>query len=396
MSLNDVPSGERVHIGFFGCRNAGKSSLVNAFTGQELSIVSPVEGTTTDPVTKAMELLPMGPVLIIDTPGVDDEGELGRARIKKAEQVLDKTDVAILVADGSRGLMRADEELLSLFEKRGLPHLLVFNKEDIASAESAGPEKYRDAMYVSALKGTHIEELKERVAAMGQKESRRFLVGDLLERGDVAVLVVPIDHAAPKGRLILPQQQVIRDALDAGAIPVVCRDSELEMTLGELAQKPSLVITDSQAFEKVAALVGQDISLTSFSILMARYKGNLEDALRGADALDGLKDGDRVLICEGCTHHRQCDDIGTVKLPAWIRQYTGAQISFEHCSGGDFPGDLSPYALIVHCGACMLGPAQMASRYGAAAAAGVRITNYGIAIAKMKGILERSVACFNR
>ena len=350
MSLNSTPSGERVHIGFFGRRNAGKSSVVNAFTNQQISVVSDVKGTTTDPVTKAMELLPLGPVMIIDTPGFDDEGSLGAERVKRAKQVLNRVDIAVLVVDGTVGKTAADMELTAIFEQKKIPYLVAYNKSDLT-----GQQEYADGLAVSALTRENINSLKETVARLVKSEDDgRKICADLVETGDIAVLVVPIDKAAPKGRLILPQQQTIRDLLDAGAAALVVRDTELADLLRSLGKKPSVVITDSQAFAKVKDIVPEDIRLTSFSILMARYKGFLATAVAGAAAIERLRDGDRVLISEGCTHHRQCDDIGTVKLPNWLRKYTGKDITIETSSGKGFPEDLSPYKLVIHCGGCML------------------------------------------
>ena len=391
MGLNDTPSAERVHIGFFGRRNAGKSSLVNAVTGQELSVVSPVEGTTTDPVRKAMELLPLGPVVIIDTPGFDDEGELGELRVRRTRQILARADCAVLVVDAGRGLTPADRQLVELFRGRQLPYLVAWNKSDLVPAPDTG----EDGVAVSAVTGQGVEELKERLARLVKTEDRTgALVGDLLRTGDLAVLVVPIDKSAPKGRLILPQQQVIRDALEAGAAPVVVRETEYAAVLPSLGRPPALVVTDSQVFGLVARQTPAEIPLTSFSILMARYKGFLDTAVRGAAALDRLRDGERVLIAEGCTHHRQCEDIGTVKLPRWIREHTGAEPAFETCSGRDFPEDLSPYRLVIHCGGCMLHQREMQVRQNLALAAGVPFTNYGTAIARLHGILRRSLGPF--
>lgn len=401
MGLNDKVSAERVHIGFFGLRNAGKSSVVNAVTGQSLSLVSETKGTTTDPVQKAMELLPIGPVVIIDTPGIDDVGTLGEMRVKRALQILDKTDIAILVVDAEKGLQQADQELLKLFEKKKIPHITVYNKSDLLATVPSLPEKQQeknDAIYVSAKSGDQIYELKERIGALAKaasaKANEKRIVADLIQPEDVVVLVVPIDSAAPKGRLILPQQQTIRDVLESGAISVVTRETELPQTLRSLAKKPALVITDSQAFQKVNADTPADVPLTSFSILFARYKGDLKEAVHGAAQLDKLQNGDTVLISEGCTHHRQCGDIGTVKLPNWIRNYTGKELSFEFTSGGEFPEDLSPYALVVHCGGCMLNDREMKARIARAVAQNVPITNYGICIAQVHGILKRSVELF--
>lgn len=401
MGLNDKVSAERVHIGFFGLRNAGKSSVVNAVTGQSLSLVSETKGTTTDPVQKAMELLPIGPVVIIDTPGIDDVGTLGEMRVKRALQVLDKTDIAILVVDADKGLQQADQELLKLFEEKKIPHITVYNKSDLLATVPSLPEKQpekNDAIYVSAKNGDQIYELKERIGALTKaasaKADEKRILADLIQPEDVVVLVVPIDSAAPKGRLILPQQQTIRDVLESGAISVVTRETELPQTLRSLAKKPALVITDSQAFQKVNADTPADVPLTSFSILFARYKGDLKEAVHGAAQLDKLQNGDTVLISEGCTHHRQCGDIGTVKLPSWIRKYTGKELSFEFTSGGEFPEDLSPYALVVHCGGCMLNEREMKARIARAVAQNVPITNYGICIAQVHGILKRSVELF--
>ena len=376
---------ERTHIAFFGRRNAGKSSLVNRFTSQELSIVSDVAGTTTDPVRKTMELLPLGPVVIIDTPGIDDEGQLGNQRIERSIRVLDETDIAILVVDGSIGIADDEKQLISAFKARKIPYLVVMNKSDLGMAEV--PE---DAMAVSALKGEGIEELKEKVAVIISQRKSRPLVSDLVEEGDLVVLVVPIDKSAPKDRLILPQQMVIRDLLGKGAIPVVVKDTELAVAL-EKVGKVRMVITDSQAFAKVSKIVPNEIPLTSFSILMARFKGILDQSIEGANMLDKLHDGAKILISEGCTHHRQCEDIGTVKLPGWIREYTGIDFEFKFTSGLEFPKDLSEYDLIIHCGACMLGETEVNSRYRKAKDQGIPMTNYGIAIGKMKGILDRVI-----
>ena len=391
MSLNQTPSGERVHIGFFGRRNAGKSSVVNAVTGQDLAVVSDVKGTTTDPVRKAMELLPMGPVMITDTPGCDDEGALGALRVRRTRQELNRTDIAVLVTDATQALTEEDRELLTLFREKGLPHLLVRNKSDLLPAV---PEAAPGEIYVSALTGAGIHELKERLARLQKTGPQRHIIADKLSPGALAVLVVPIDKAAPKGRLILPQQQTIRDILDAGASALVVRDSELAKTLASLGRTPDIVITDSQVFGAVSKIVPREVPLTSFSILMARYKGLLEAAVRGTDAAEQLRDGDRILIAEGCTHHRQCGDIGTEKLPAWLRRYTGKALQFTTCSGAEFPEDLSPYALVVHCGGCMLGEREVLYRMKCAADQGVPITNYGTLIARMNGILSRSLEIF--
>lgn len=387
-TLNDTPLGERVHIGFFGRRNAGKSSLVNAVTGQVMAVVSETAGTTTDPVEKTMELLPIGPVLIIDTPGTDDVGALGEKRVARAREVLDRTDIAVLVIDGAVGLTADDRRLLALFEEKQVPYLVVMNKCDVGSARLPA-----DSIAVSARTGEGIEAFKKRLAAFGVVERRpKILVGDLVMPGDIAVLVIPIDSSAPKGRLILPQQMVIRDLLDAGATALCAQPGQLAGVLADLKAPPKLVITDSQVFKAVAKLVPEAVPLTSFSILMARYKGFLALAVAGAAAIKNLKDGDRVLIAEGCTHHRQCEDIGTVKLPRWLEAYTGARLVFETVSGKGFPEDLTRYALVVHCGGCMLGERAVLSRMRQAAAQRVPVTNYGVAIAQMDGILARSLA----
>lgn len=387
MGLNETPSSERVHIGFFGRRNAGKSSVVNAVTGQELSVVSEVKGTTTDPVYKSMELLPMGPVVIIDTPGFDDEGALGEMRVRKTKQILNRADCAVLVVDGALGKTKTDEELILLFKEKKIPYVVAYNKCDLT-----GLQAYDDGLSVSASEGLFIHELKERIGSLvNTGDTKMRIVGDLLNPFDLVVMVIPIDKAAPKGRLILPQQQVIRDILEAGAISVAVRDTELKETLERLGSRPALVITDSQVFEKVSKDTPEEILLTSFSILMARYKGFLEDAVKGVAAIGDLTDGDRILISEGCTHHRQCDDIGTVKLPRWLRQYTGKELTLETSSGREFPEDLSAYKLIIHCGGCMLNEREIEYRRKCASDAGVPFTNYGIAIAYMKGILKRSL-----
>ena len=391
MGLQDTPSAERVQIGFFGCRNAGKSSLVNAVTNQEMAVVSPVKGTTTDPVTKAMELLPLGPVLIIDTPGIDDEGGLGEQRVKRTKQILNRIDCAVLVVDSVAGKTKADEELLNLFQEKQIPFLVAYNKSDLQMPILSG----KNDVAVSALLKTGIEELKERIAALGKENQKeRMLVRDLVKAEDLVVLVTPIDSSAPKGRLILPQQQTIRDLLEADAITVVTKENTLKTTLESLAKKPAMVITDSQAFAQVSKDTPLDIPLTSFSILMARYKGFLEGAVQGVAAIETLQDGDKVLICEGCTHHRQCEDIGTVKIPRWLRQHTGKELELMHTSGKDFPEDLSPYRLVIHCGGCMLNEREVAYRQKCAADAGIPFTNYGIAIAYMTGILKRSIEIF--
>ena len=395
MSLNAAPSANRVHISFFGRRNTGKSSLLNAVTGQDMAVVSDVKGTTTDPVQKAMELLPIGPVLLIDTPGMDDDQEgLGILRVKKAEQVLHKTDVAVLVAAAGKELTFMERQLIELFEKRELPYLLVYNKMDLLSEEKR-PETDHE-IYVSAQKGIHIFELKEKLGSLAGERQEHPLVKDLVSPGDFVLLVIPIDKAAPKGRLILPQQQVIRELLDTGAVPLAVQDDRVEDVLGRLGEKPRLVITDSQVFGKVSRAVPAAIPLTSFSILFARYKGILDGALKGAYTLDDLKDQDKVLISEGCTHHRQCNDIGTVKMPRWIQTHTGKKPEFVFTSGTGFPEDLTPYRLVVHCGGCMLNEREMQWRRNQAVSQGVPMTNYGIAIAHMNGILQRSLEIFRR
>lgn len=390
MGLNSTPSAERLHIGIFGKRNAGKSSLINAITGQSLAIVSDIKGTTTDPVSKAMELLPLGPVVIIDTPGLDDVGVLGQMRISKTYQVLNKTDIALLVIDGSIGMSKEDEALLEVIKEKKIPYLIVVNKIDEMREEM---EESKERIYVSATSKLNIEELKERIGNLIPKEEKkRPLVADLLKPLDFVILVVPIDASAPKGRLILPQQQTIRDIIEAGAVSIVVKDTELKETLEKLGQKPRLVITDSQAFSEVAKQTPDDVPLTSFSILFARYKGDLWEAVKGARAIENLKDGDTILMAEGCTHHRQCEDIGTVKIPNWIRNYTkGKDIRIETCSGTEFPSDLSKYQMIVHCGGCTLNEREMKYRIRCAVDQGIPITNYGTFIAYMKGILERSI-----
>ncbi len=396
MSLNQTPSAERIHIGFFGLRNAGKSSLVNAVTGQTLSVVSDVAGTTTDPVRKAMELLPMGPVLIIDTPGMDDEGTLGEMRVQKTREVLATVHVAVLVVDGTRGMSGLDRTLIALFEERRIPYLIALNKTDLSVSEAALPAELAPRVCrVSATTGEGVDALKGAIAALSQGSGNtRRLVSDLLSPDDVVVLVIPIDESAPKGRLILPQQQTIRDILDNHCTVVACRDTELRKTLSLLTVKPRLVITDSQAFGRVAKDVPDDVLLTSFSILFARYKGDLVSLVKGASALAKLQDGDRVLIAEGCTHHRQCGDIGSVKIPRWIENFSGAKPSYTFTSGGEFPADLAAYKLVVHCGGCMLNEKEMAHRMAVATAAGVPMVNYGVAIAQMHGILKKSLEVF--
>ena len=379
MSLNATPSGERVHIGFFGRRNAGKSSVVNAVTNQ-----------TTDPVTKAMELLPLGPVMIVDTPGFDDEGALGEQRVLRTKQVLNRVDIAVLVVDATAGKIEADNQLCQIFRQKNIPYIIAYNKRDLVP-----DTEFEDGIAVSALENTNIDLLKETIARLSKSDKPEIpICRDLVNAGDLTVLVVPVDSAAPKGRLILPQQQTIRDLIDAGAVAVVARDSELKLTLEKLGKKPSIVITDSQVFGKVKDIVPQDIRLTSFSILMARHKGFLETAVKGAAAIENLRDGDRVLISEGCTHHRQCEDIGTVKLPRWLSSYTKKDIKIETSSGKGFPDDLSPYSLIIHCGGCMLNEREVQYRRSFAEDSGVPFTNYGTAIAYMQGILPRTLSVF--
>lgn len=392
MSLNETPSGERTHIGFFGVRNAGKSSLVNLVTGQELSVVSDVRGTTTDPVRKAMEILPLGPVVIIDTPGFDDDGELGNERVKKTREILNTCDIAVLVIDASGGYTKTDDDLISLIKEREIPYLIVWNKTDIDGPLPAPQE----ALCVSCKTKNGIEELKEKIAGlMPQKEDKK-LASDLVLEGDLCILVCPIDESAPKGRLILPQQLTIRDLMDKGAIPVVCRDTELETLLRKPGIDPAIVLTDSQAFKKVSETVPNEIPLTSFSILMARYKGFLETAIKGVSRIKDLKDGDSVLIAEGCTHHRQCNDIGTVKIPRWLKEHTNKSLVIETCSGNEFPRDLSKYRMIIHCGGCMLTENAVLVRMNSAVKQNIPFTNYGIVIALMTGTLERSLRLFPR
>lgn len=390
MSLNDTPSGERVHIGFFGMRNAGKSSLVNAVTGQELAVVSDVKGTTTDPVYKAMELLPLGAVQIIDTPGFDDTGELGEMRVKKTRQILAKTDIAVLVADITSGLSECDNELIELFRERHIPYIIAYNKADLSDKSFNS----QNEISVSAKNNTNIYELKEKIACLADKQSDRRIVGDLISKNDLLVLVTPIDAAAPKGRMILPQVQTLRDILDTNAMAVFTTEFELADTLDKLASPPKMVITDSQAFAMVNKIVPQDIPLTSFSILMARYKGFLDTAVNGATAIKSLETGAKILISEGCTHHRQCGDIGSVKIPALLKKFTGKDFVIELSSGRDFPEDLSEYSLVIHCGACMLNEKEMSYRRKSAELQGVPFTNYGIAIAYMNGILKRTIEIF--
>ncbi len=379
-----------MHISFFGMRNAGKSSLVNAVTGQELAVVSDVKGTTTDPVRKAMEILPLGPVVIIDTPGIDDEGELGQKRVQKAKQVLTKTDIAVLVVDSTKGLGKFDNTMIDFFKDKKIPFIIAYNKSDLLENI---PEAAKNEIYVSAKSSGNIYELKEKLASFCKvKQTGKDIVADILEKGDTVILVIPIDESAPKGRVILPQQQALRELLDNNCTAVCCQVSELDATIKNLVEKPKLVITDSQAFEQVSEIVPKDIGLTSFSILFARYKGDLKQLIDGARQLNRLNDGDTVLISEGCTHHRQCNDIGTVKLPNWIQKYSGKKLNFEFTSGTEFPDDLSKYALVVHCGGCMLNETEMKYRIAHAVQENIKIVNYGVAIAQMNGILDRSIA----
>lgn len=395
MSLNSTPSSERTHIGIFGKRNAGKSSLINALTSQNIAIVSDFKGTTTDPVYKAMELLPLGPVMIIDTPGIDDEGELGRLRVQKAYQVLNKTDIAILVIDAQAGISQEDDKLINHIRSKNIPLIVVFNKSDLineSTINTLSQQIQNEKIFVSSQKNTNIFELRQLIATLKPHETAKELVGDLVNTGDVVILVTPIDNAAPKGRLILPQQQVLRNLLDNGAVTAVVQEDQLPAALDTLKALPKLVITDSQAFANVSSIINHRIPLTSFSILFARYKGNLKIALSGIKALDNIKNGDKILISEGCTHHRQCNDIGTVKLPGWIKKYTGCEPEFVFTSGTEFPADLSPYKLIVHCGGCMLNEREMLYRYKCAHEQNIPITNYGLLIAHINGILKESIS----
>ena len=392
MGLNDTVSAERIHIGFFGLRNAGKSSVVNAVTGQKLSLVSDVKGTTTDPVQKAMELLPLGPVVIIDTPGIDDTGTLGEMRAERARQTLTHTDIAILVTDADTPLTDTERELTDVFKEKNIPYITVYNKSDLLGSVPAPGE---NEIYVSAKNNTNIYELKELIGSLsGKSKEQKPILGDLINKNDIAVLVTPIDSAAPKGRMILPQQNAIRDVLDNSCINIVVKESELEYALSIMNKKPKIVVTDSQAFEKVSKIVPEDIALTSFSIVFARYKGILKEAVKGASTLNKLKDGDRILISEGCTHHRQCEDIGTVKLPKWITAFSGKKLEFEFTSGREFPDDVSSYALVIHCGGCMLNEREMISRMQTCVNEGTPITNYGTAIAFMNNILKRTLEVF--
>lgn len=391
MSLNETPSGERIHIGFFGRRNAGKSSLVNAVTGQELAVVSDVKGTTTDPVYKAMELLPLGAVEIIDTPGFDDEGSLGELRVKKTRQILAKTDIAVLAADITNGLGECENELIGLFKERDIPYIIAYNKSDLGGDEIISETE----ITVSARNKTNIKELKEKIAAMVKPDGeKQRIIGDLLAPNDTVVLVTPIDAAAPKGRMILPQVQTLRDILDADAAAIFTKEFQLEETLKKLANPPKMVVTDSQVFGMVSKIVPESVPLTSFSILMARYKGFMETAVKGAAAIKSLNDGDKILISEGCTHHRQCGDIGSVKLPKLLKKFTGKSFDIVLTSGRDFPEDLTPYSLVIHCGACMLNEREMEYRRNSAGGQAVPFTNYGIAIAYMNGILKRTLSVF--
>ena len=393
MGLNQTPASERVHISFFGRRNAGKSSIINAVTGQDLAIVSDVKGTTTDPVYKTMELLPLGPVMVIDTPGIDDEGELGALRVKKSYQVLNKTDIAVLVIDSTIGKTEVEEDCIRRFQAKGIPYLLVYNKCDLQTSDNSD-----NSIAVSAMTGTNIHELKEKIAALKPEDTHAFpIIGDLIEPLDLVILVIPIDKAAPKGRLILPQQQTIRDILEHGASSLVVRDVELKENLAKLKKggiKPKLVVTDSQAFARVSKDTPEDITLTSFSILFARYKGDLQTSIEGVAALNTIENGDKILIAEGCTHHRQCNDIGTVKIPNWIRKYTGKEPEFVFTSGTEFPDDLSSYKMVIHCGGCMLNEREMKYRIACCKDQNVPITNYGILIAQVTGILKRSLEPF--
>lgn len=383
--MNNAPTANRIHIGFFGCRNAGKSSLVNAITNQEISIVSDIKGTTTDPVSKSMELLPLGPVVIIDTPGIDDFGLLGELRVRKTKQILNKTDIAVLIIDGIEGITQYDKELISIIKEKAIPYLIVVNK----SEENEIRLEEENVIYVSALTGKNINDLKEKIANSLQQQEVRPLVSDLIKKGDIVLLITPIDESAPKGRLILPQQQVIRDILECGGITVVIKETELKETLEKI--EPAMVITDSQVFKYVSSIVPENIPLTSFSILMARYKGFLEPAIKAIEAIDNLKDGDTVLIAEGCTHHRQCNDIGTVKIPNWLKDHTNKQINIKTSSGTEFPEDLSEYAVIIHCGGCMITEKEVQYRMKCAIDQNIPFTNYGIVIAYINGILERSI-----
>lgn len=391
MSLNDTPSSERLYIAFFGCRNAGKSSVVNAVTGQELAVVSDVKGTTTDPVSKSMEILPLGPVVIIDTPGFDDEGTLGELRVRKTKQILNKADIAVLVVDATSGLNKYDRQLLDIFAEKLIPHIIVFNKSDLLQEI---PQDEKDVLYVSAVTGYHIYELKEKIGGLAPKDNGRRIISDMLKPCDNVILVCPIDESAPKGRLILPQQQTIRDVLDASAHALVTKETELAAALDSFKRPPRLVITDSQALGVVSKIVPEEVPLTTFSILMARYKGFLKTAIQGIAAAKKLKDGDKILMAEGCTHHRQCNDIGTVKIPRMLQKYCGCSLQFESCSGTEFPEDLSGYAMVIHCGACMNTDRDVQYRMRCTVDQGVPFTNYGITLAHVTGTLERSLRIF--
>ena len=399
MGLNNTPNADRVHIGIFGRRNAGKSSVINAVTGQNLAIVSDVLGTTTDPVYKAMEILPLGPVVLIDTPGLDDVGELGELRVQKAFQVLNKTDIALLVLDVNSGFSKEEEKLLELVKAKNIPFVAVLNKTDIAKEdkikefEKLLKDKYNieNVVSVSAEKKDGIFELKEKIASLNTEKEKSPIISDLVCPGETAVLVVPIDESAPKGRLILPQQQTIRDLLDHNAMAAVTQVTTLAKTLESFKEPPKIVVTDSQAFKEVAKIVPENVPLTSFSILFARHKGELSTLVKGVKAMDDLKDGDTVLISEGCTHHRQCNDIGSVKIPNAVRKYTGKNLNFEFTSGGEFPLDLSKYSLIIHCGGCMLNEREMKYRIACANDAGIPMVNYGVLFAQVNGILNRSL-----
>lgn len=387
MGLNETPNANRIHIGIFGRRNAGKSSIINAITGQELAIVSDVKGTTTDPVSKSMEMLPLGPVTIIDTPGLDDEGMLGEKRIEKAYQVLNKTDIALLIVDSSLGLSSEDKEILSLIKDKNIPYLVVMNKSDLIETKIED-ENY---IYVSTITKENINELKELIGKIAPKENEKVIVSDLINPSDKVILVIPIDKAAPKGRLILPQQQTIRDILDKGAVAIMCKEDELKDTISLMKEKPKLVITDSQAFKRVSLDTPKDIPLTSFSILFARYKGEIDILLRGVRKVKELKDGDIILISEGCTHHRQCGDIGSEKIPKLLKKFTNKDLNFEFSSGTEFPKNLDKYALVVHCGGCMLNEKEMKHRISYTNNQGLEIVNYGILLAYLNGILQRAV-----
>lgn len=398
MGMNDTPAANRIHIGFFGRRNAGKSSVVNAVTNQEISIVSEEKGTTTDPVTKTMELLPLGPVVIIDTPGYDDVGTLGELRVKKTKMILNRTDLAVLVVDATEGKTEIEDELLHIFETKKIPHLIVYNKCDLLSVskmrELVAENSGENVVLVSATDKRNISQLLEQLSVLVDTNQSQPLVADLVDKDDVVILVTPVDSAAPKGRLILPQQQVLRELLDVGAISIVIKPEQIEKTFSSLSRRPRMVITDSQAFDYVANHVPEDILLTSFSILMARYKGFLKTAVAGAEVINSLANGDRILICEGCTHHRQCDDIGTVKLPRWLEEYTGKQFDYKFSSGGGFPDDLSGFSLIIHCGGCMLNEREVKYRMKCAEDAEIPFTNYGTVIACTQGILARTLEVF--